>query len=113
MQIQKSTCFFTLLYSLLVITLGILGYQRVGSMISLVMGVLFGSLTLISTILMYMEKKYGLYLAFLFSLLLGVAIAFRFGKTLSFMPGAMALLSAAVVIMLLIQIYRINQKLRR
>ena len=109
---SKPVCFLTVVYSLLVIVLGVMGYRVKESLISFIVGGGLGLLLLIASIYMFMNKTRSIYYAAGITLVLGIAFAVRFAKTSSFMPAAMALFSAAVFVSHAIQIYRMHEKVR-
>ena len=107
---NRSIPFLTVMYALLVIILGIMGYRQAGSTISLLAGVGLGVLLLISIYFMYQRKAWSYILAAAITLILLIAFGIRFGKTLAFMPAAMAFLSLVVMMSLISQSSKIIRR---
>lgn len=107
---DRSVPFFIAFYALLVIVLGIMGYQYAGSMISLISGVVLGILLLISVYFMSRRQAWAYYFGTFLSLILLVVFCIRFGATYDFMPGAMAILSLIAGIVLVNQGIKLSKK---
>jgi uncharacterized membrane protein (UPF0136 family) len=91
-----------LIYSLLVLIGGILGYVKAQSAVSLMTGVLSSLFLCVGAFSLFKGKKLGFYLSTILTALLGVFFAYRFALTHSFMPaGLMCILSAIILIILL------------
>lgn len=89
-----------LLFGLLVLGGGIIGYATAGSMVSLIAGSVFGFMLLASGLAVSRGKKSGFVVAPLLTLILTAFFAYRFVQSGEFMPsGMMALLSAAALIL--------------
>ena len=86
--------------------MGIVGYAVVGSIPSIVMGASFGVLLMISSLLMFLKNRFGTLLATLLTLFLTGFFAIRYSMTQSLMPALLAVLSGAVLIILLLQYVR-------
>lgn len=83
-----------LLYAVLVITGGILGYTKAQSQPSLISGLVSGVALLLAWFITWQNYEAGIALAFWLAIALLVVFAVRFFKTRRFMPaGLMALLS--------------------
>ncbi len=107
---MRSYILLTAIYAILVITLGILGYQQAGSVISLVMGLIFGVILLFSAFYMTQEKKWAFILGILASSILLISFGYRFGITLGFMPGAMSLFSGIIIAGLLLSVSKLMHR---
>lgn len=93
----------TLVYTVLVLVGGIMGYLKAHSRISLITGMVFGLLLLISSTALFKGMKIGAYGALLFSLILLCFFSWRFIQTVKFFPsGMMALISLSVLVLLAI-----------
>jgi uncharacterized membrane protein (UPF0136 family) len=87
-------------YGVIMILGGIAGFARVGSKASLISGVGFGLLLLISGIGVWNGSQICLMATILIALLLVVLFAIRFAKKRRFMPaGLLAILSLVAVVM--------------
>ena len=104
MKTRKTTC-VVFLYSLSILAGGIIGHLRSGSIPSLVSGVLFGLLLLVSSCFMYQKKPIGNWMALILAILLDGIFTWRFAKTLHFLPaGLLSLLSLVVIILVALKI---------
>lgn len=91
----------TLVYGVFSIIGGITGYQKAGSQVSLVSGIVSGLLLLIGAFLLFNGVFTGLILSGAVSLLLVVVFIIRLVKTQKFMPaGLMVALGIANLICL-------------
>lgn len=91
-----------LLYGVLVLMGGAVGFIVKESYPSLIMGSILGVLLIISSLAMWKESIYGYFLALGSSVVLASFFAYRFYLTSSWMPaGGMAIVSSLVVLMLL------------
>jgi uncharacterized membrane protein (UPF0136 family) len=92
----------TFFYGVLIFVFGLTGYITKGSKASLYSGLAFGLLLILGAILSFMRKKMGLYLSLFTTLLLTVVMSFRYVATQKIVPGTFAILSGAVLFILLI-----------
>ncbi|MDJ0600514.1 MAG: TMEM14 family protein [Crocosphaera sp.] len=91
----------TLIYGILLLFGGIMGYVSAKSKPSLVSGVVSGLLLLISGVLQWQQIAAGLILAQIVTLILAIVFVIRVWKTRKFMPaGLMLLLSVAMLVIL-------------
>jgi len=94
-----------LVYGLLVLAGGIMGYVKAKSLPSIIMGIIFGVFIIWSSTIMYKGDPLGTYLSLAASLILAAFFAMRFRVTKKFMPaGLMIILSVISVITLLIRL---------
>lgn len=100
---DRSVPVFITIYGLLVIVLGIMGYQQAASTISLISGLFFGILLLIVSLFMRKRQPFAYFTGAGISLLLLIVFCIRFGKTLSLMPGLLAILSIIALVLLISQ----------
>lgn len=89
-------------YGIILIVLGLVGYAVVGSIPSVAMGAGFGLLLVLCSLLMFMEKRIGTFLATLLTLLLAAFFAIRYSMTRGLLPALLAVLSGAMLIILLL-----------
>lgn len=79
----------TLAYGLLSIVGGVMGYQKAGSQVSLISGLISGLLLLIGGYLLFGGALSGLMLSGVVSLLLVIVFVIRLIKTKKFMPAGL------------------------
>lgn len=96
--------YFSLFYGLMTIIGGVIGYLKVGSMMSLISGSAFGLLILTAAILVLKGKMVGYYGLLAFSGILAVFFGMRYFKSFAMMPaGVMLLLSILTLVGLLVK----------
>ena len=96
-------------YGLLILIGGIIGHIKAGSNASLVMGIVFGLLLLLSSGGMFSKKyfKKSIYSALILTLILDAFFTYRFLATMKFMPpGLLALVSLGVMASLITYLRR-------
>lgn len=94
-----------ILYGLLAIIGGIIGYQKASSKISLLSGAISGFLLIISGLLTLQGQIWGLTLGIAISGLLVIVFALRFAKTRKLMPaGLMSIFGFIVLVLMLNQL---------
>ena len=98
---RKSTGWVTLIYGLILIILGYIGYVQAHSVTSFRMGAIFGGLIIITSIAIFKKKIWGLYGAILFTLLLTATFALRYSHVGKPIPAFMTVLSGAILLYLL------------
>ncbi len=84
--------FVTLLYGLLSIVGGAIGYKQAGSQVSLISGFVSGLLLLLGAYLLFGGAAVGPMLSAVVSLLLVVVFAVRLTKTRKFMPAGLMII---------------------
>lgn len=95
---MKINGIITLIYGLLVLAGGVMGFMKAQSLPSLISGVAFGTLLIFSAFTMYKGYSWGFTLAFSTTAFLTLFFMYRFSRTYSFMPsGLMVILSALVM----------------
>lgn len=98
---MKLAGWITVIYALLVIGGGIMGYVKAGSTTSVVMGSIFGLLLLLSAFGIIAKMTPAAYLAILLTLILDAIFTYRWLITFKFMPaGLMSIISFVVLIIL-------------
>lgn len=99
---MKNHAYALFIYGLLILGGGITGYAKAQSLPSLMMGILFGVLLLMSGYAMLKNKILGYFCALGFTGFLILFFSYRFYGTQKFMPaGLMTILSIAMMILLL------------
>lgn len=100
-MLKKPTGWPVLVYGVLLIVLGFLGYQKTGSAISLYMGVGMGVGVLIGSIGILSAKSWGGYLSLILTLLLTITFAFRYTATGKVFPAILSVISGGMLLYLL------------
>lgn len=103
-MLKKTTCMIVLIYGMLLMVLGGLGYWYGGSLVSLFMGAGFGFLLGISAIFMFAGKSWAASAATIFTLILTATFAARYTLTSKTVPAILAVLSGGVLLFLLARI---------
>jgi uncharacterized membrane protein (UPF0136 family) len=98
--------YIVLIYGILVIIGGVMGYVKAKSRASITMGSISGILLVVCGVLMMRGMAFGVYAALVISIFLGVILSFRFKGSRKFMPGGlMVVLSLIAVVFLLLSLY--------
>jgi uncharacterized membrane protein (UPF0136 family) len=102
-MLKKTTSWAVMIYGLLLIVLGILGYTSAQSKLSLFMGSGSGLVLALCALAMFSHKKWGAYLALIVTTLLTGLFAIRYSLTGKSLPAILAVLSGAMLLYLLAQ----------
>ncbi len=105
-MIAKTTSWTVLVYGLLILILGLVGYYKSGSAASLYAGAGFGALLILSAAFMFCQFRFSLHAALILTLGLTITFGIRYFKTGKELPAILAVLSAAMLFFLLIRIAR-------
>lgn len=97
--------FITLIYGVLAIAGGAIGYKQAGSQMSLLSGIISGFLLLIGAYLLFGGNPIGLALSAIVSLVLVVVFAIRLAKTRKFMPAGLMIILGVVNLIALWSLY--------
>ncbi len=100
---NKQVCLAVLIYSLTLMSCGLLGYQK-GSMGSLYAGTGLGFLLFLSSIALFFQKKAGLYAATLLTAAFSAVFLIRYVKTEKPFLALLAALSGGMLCYLLLQL---------
>lgn len=100
-MIKATTTWTVLVFGLLIIGLGVLGYIQSGSMISLYSGGGFGILLVLSSFFMFYKMRFGAYAALVLTLALTAVFAIRYSMTGKGLPAIMAVVSGGMLLFLL------------
>jgi len=87
-----------ILYGVLAIVGGIIGYKKAGSKISLISGTISGIGLLLAGIVAFLEQNWGLTLASVISAVLVIVFLARLVKTKKFMPAGLMIIGGLVVL---------------
>lgn len=98
---KKTTSWSVLIYGLIIIGLGYMGYYQARSQISLYVGCGFGGLLVLSSILMYFKNRFGSYAALVLTLGLTGTFAIRYSITGKGLPAILAVLSGGMLLFLI------------
>jgi uncharacterized membrane protein (UPF0136 family) len=91
-----------LIYGLLVLAGGVVGFKKAGSRPSLIAGIVSMALLLVAAVLLFSGRSSGAYLAIFVCAALLIFFGMRWMKNRRFMPsGLMSLVSAAALLLLL------------
>lgn len=101
---MKKISWPVLIYAILLMGLGYLGYQEAGSKMSLYSGVGSGAVLLICSRLMYAGNRTGAYIALMVTALLTAVFSVRYSNTGKELPAVLAVLSAGMLIFLLVRV---------
>lgn len=101
---KKPTAWAVLIYGVLLICLGYLGYHLAGSTMSLWSGVGLGGLMVLSAWAIFAQKKEGIFMALLLTLLLTLLFSYRYSDTGRMIPAILAVASGGMLLFLLAQI---------
>jgi uncharacterized membrane protein (UPF0136 family) len=89
-----------ILYGVLALIGGIIGYKNAKSKVSLISGTISGILLLLGGIVSFLGQSWGLPLATIVSALLVVVFLVRLWKTRKFMPAGLMIIFGVVVLLL-------------
>lgn len=95
----------TLVYGLLILIGGIMGHIKAQSRVSLLTGIIFGFLLLLSSWALFKEMKLGAYGSLVLTLGLLAVFTWRYSQTLKiFPPLVMGIISAITLVLLLVNL---------
>jgi uncharacterized membrane protein (UPF0136 family) len=86
----------TLVYGILSIAGGAIGYKQAGSQVSLISGLISGLLLLVGAYFLFGGTATGLFMSGIVSLLLVIVFVARLVKTKKFMPAGLMIIFGAV-----------------
>ncbi len=88
-----------IVYGILAIAGGIIGYQSAKSKVSLISGTISGVLLLIGGIASFFEQNWGIILGAIVAAVLVVVFIVRLVKTKKFMPAGLMILGGVMVLL--------------
>jgi len=101
----KKTTWVIFAYALCILIGGIMGHRFSSSKASLISGIVFGSLLLAASGLMFQRKPIGNWMALILAITLEGFFTWRFAKTLNFLPsGLLSLISLFVIILISLKV---------
>lgn len=93
--------FIVLIYGIVVIIGGLIGFFKAGSIISLISSTALGTILIASAYAIFKKKPLGLYIAYLTSFVILTVFIIRYAMTQKPVPALpMALISVVVIILL-------------
>jgi len=108
---MKVTGAVIVIYGLLILVGGVMGYVKGGSTISLLMGSLFGVALLFCAYFLFKKSLPAHYITLALTFLLDGIFTHRFVKTLHFFPaGLLSLLSLTVLILVALRTERLKRE---
>lgn len=97
--------FTTLIFGILAIVGGAIGYKQAGSQMSLLSGIISGFLLIIGAYFLFGGNPIGLALSAIVSLVLLVVFTIRLAKTRKFMPAGLMIILGVVNMVALWSLY--------
>lgn len=91
-----------MIYGVLLLIGGLMGYLKAQSSASLIMGGIFAIMSFVCAVAIYKEKIWGIYLSFAISLFLAFFFGYRFYSSLKWMPAGMMLIVSALLFLILL-----------
>jgi uncharacterized membrane protein (UPF0136 family) len=107
-MLNKTNIILVSIYGLTILVLGYVGYQQSGSMASLIAGLVFGGLLVLSALAMMAGKNIGAYVALLATVALTGVFSYRYAMTGKELPAILAVLSGAMLLCFLVRFARWN-----
>jgi uncharacterized membrane protein (UPF0136 family) len=102
---MQTTAAVAMVYGLLVLAGGLMGYRKARSLPSLIAGLAFGSASVVSGLYLWHGERMGLTAAVVLAATLLVLMGIRFAKSRKFMPaGLVAILSLVAAIVFAIEL---------
>jgi len=95
----------TLIYGVLSIVGGVIGYKQAGSQVSLISGIISGFLLLIAAYMLYGRSPAGPLLAGVVSLVLVIVFVIRLIKTRKFMPAGLMIIMGVINLAALLPLF--------
>ncbi len=87
-----------IVYGVLAIVGGVMGYKSAGSKVSLISGSISGVILLVAGIASLLEQDWGLTLGSIVSAVLIIVFLSRLWKTRKFMPAGLMIIAGAIVL---------------
>lgn len=108
---MKKTGSLVLIYGVVVLAGGIIGHYKSQSMPSLISGITFGTLLILSGLALMRKKHWAQWIALSLAFLLDAFFSWRFAQTLKFFPsGLMSVLSLAMVAIIALRMHMYYKK---
>jgi uncharacterized membrane protein (UPF0136 family) len=105
---MKVAALTAMIYGILVLAGGIMGYVQAQSLISLIAGLVFGVIVVISGWLAWQGMAAGVFMAAGSAMLLGLFFGYRLSQTGSFMPAGMMLTLSFVALVIIVLAFFIS-----
>lgn len=104
---MKTRAFVSLIYGLIVIFYGVMGYSYEYSLASVLIEIPTGIIILINVYFLMKEKKMALYVLLVLSFLLSIYYGYNFSKTTHFFPALLTTVSFFVFMDEVLRIFRV------
>lgn len=93
-----------ILYGVLAMVGGVIGYKTAGSKVSLISGSISGVVLLVAGIASLLEQGWGLTLGSIVSAILIIVFLSRLWKTRKFMPAGLMIIAGAIVLVVTVPV---------
>ncbi len=110
---MKTAAWITLFYGILILIGGIMGHTQAASAISLIMGILFGTLLIIAAAGMFKNRLLPCYSAILLILLLDAFFSYRWLYTFQFFPSGLFSIISIITLIVVIILVRLHLQKER
>jgi hypothetical protein len=108
---MKKTGSLVLIYGVVVLVGGLIGHYKSQSMASLISGITFGTLLILSGLALIKKKHWAQWIALSLAFLLDAFFSWRFAQTLKFFPsGLMSVISLAMVAIIALRMHMYYKK---
>jgi uncharacterized membrane protein (UPF0136 family) len=101
---NKTNIWIILIYGIVIVALGYVGYREAGSKASLWSGLVFGGLLILSAMGMFAGQRAGAYTALGTTIFLTGVFSYRYAITGKGLPAILAVLSAGMLLFLLTRV---------
>ena len=105
---DKTAIWSILIYGLIVLSFGCLGYINAGSKASLWSGLVFGSLLIVSAAALFSKRFIGAYIALGSTVLLTGVFSYRYSLSGKALSASLAVLSGAMLLFLLLRFVKLK-----
>lgn len=95
---MKNTAIFVLIYGLIILCGGMIGYKQAHSLPSLIMGTSFAVLLIMSALAIFKEYILGYFSAILLTAILACFFTYRYFLTHKFMPAGMMMTLSLILL---------------
>jgi len=102
-----------LIYGIIILTGGIMGHIKAASTASLASGIIFGLLLILSSGMIFLNKKSGLILALVSTFLLDGFFSFRFMLTKKLIPSGLLCFLSLLILVFLVTRMRIPKQSKK
>lgn len=93
---MSTIVYSTVIYALIILIGGVIGFVKAGSIPSLAMGVVFASLLILTALQVHKKMIIGVYLSAILTGFLALFFCYRFFSSYKFMPAGLILLLSLI-----------------